>query len=159
MKERLNNLYGLEPTLIEKSSVGAGSDTYFVTCADGKWKTFSCSEVYWGQISFNTWPQNGHWSPISVFLSDCRVWLLWAVLRVYSSKPPYISPSGYIFYKITPMVRKGFCCSEVFGFIIMHFTATGKHFTAIKLFWRFGQTIIKWLSMAATKVYLLPLAI
>lgn len=37
MKERLNNLYGLEPTLIEKSSVGAGSDTYFVTCADGKY--------------------------------------------------------------------------------------------------------------------------
>lgn len=37
MKERLNNLYGLEPNLIERSSVGAGSDTYFVTCADGKY--------------------------------------------------------------------------------------------------------------------------
>lgn len=37
MKERLNNLYGLEPALIERSSVGAGSDTYFVTCADGKY--------------------------------------------------------------------------------------------------------------------------
>lgn len=37
MKEQLNQLYGLEPTLIEKSSVGAGSDTYFVTCTDGKY--------------------------------------------------------------------------------------------------------------------------
>ena len=37
MKERLNNLYCLEPALIERSSVGAGSDTYFVTCADGKY--------------------------------------------------------------------------------------------------------------------------
>ena len=36
-QERLNNLYCLEPALIERSSVGAGSDTYFVTCADGKY--------------------------------------------------------------------------------------------------------------------------
>ena len=35
MKERLNNLYGLESALIERTSVGAGSDTYFVTsCAE-----------------------------------------------------------------------------------------------------------------------------
>jgi hypothetical protein len=32
------------------------------------------------------------------------------------------------------------------GFTIMHFTATDKHFTAIKLFWCFRQTIIKCLS-------------
>ncbi len=42
---------------------------------------------------------------------------------------------------------------------IQHFTATDKHFTAIKLFWHFRQAIIKCLSMAAAKVYLLPLAI
>lgn len=37
MKEQLNSLCGLNPTLIEKSSVGAGSDTYFVTCVNGKY--------------------------------------------------------------------------------------------------------------------------
>ena len=37
IKERLNSLYGLEPTLIERSLAGVGSDIYFVTCADGKY--------------------------------------------------------------------------------------------------------------------------
>jgi len=37
MKEILKRMYGLQPVLIEKSSVGAGSDTYFVTCANGKY--------------------------------------------------------------------------------------------------------------------------
>lgn len=37
MNTRLKHLYGLETTKIEKSGVGAGSDTFFVTCTDGKY--------------------------------------------------------------------------------------------------------------------------
>ncbi len=41
--------------------------------------------------------------------------------------------------------------------MIQHFVATDKHFTAIKLFWHFGQAIMKYQSMATAKVFLLPL--
>lgn len=37
MLQQLKNQYNLEPIRIEKSSVGAGSDTFFVTCAEGKY--------------------------------------------------------------------------------------------------------------------------
>ena len=37
MKELLKEKYGLELLQIEKSAVGAGSDTYFAACADGKY--------------------------------------------------------------------------------------------------------------------------
>ena len=37
MKKLLKSHYGLELLSIEKSSVGAGSDTFFVTCSDGKY--------------------------------------------------------------------------------------------------------------------------
>lgn len=37
MKELLKKMYGLELVSIERSSAGAGSDTYFVTCANGKY--------------------------------------------------------------------------------------------------------------------------
>ena len=37
MNACLKHLYGLDSIKIEKSGVGAGSDTYFVSCADGKY--------------------------------------------------------------------------------------------------------------------------
>ena len=37
MNARLKHLYGLDAIKIEKSGVGAGSDTYFVSCTDGKY--------------------------------------------------------------------------------------------------------------------------
>ena len=37
MKETLKKMYGLEPVSVEHSAAGAGSDTYFVTCTDGKY--------------------------------------------------------------------------------------------------------------------------
>ena len=37
MNTRLKHLYGLDAINIEKSGVGAGSDTFFVTCTDGKY--------------------------------------------------------------------------------------------------------------------------
>ena len=37
MNTHLKHLYGLEAINIEKSGVGAGSDTFFVTCTDGKY--------------------------------------------------------------------------------------------------------------------------
>ena len=37
MREILRSNYGLELLSCEKSAVGAGSDTYFVTCTDGKY--------------------------------------------------------------------------------------------------------------------------
>ena len=37
MKILLKSFYGLEVLNIQKSTVGAGSDTYFVTCTDGKY--------------------------------------------------------------------------------------------------------------------------
>lgn len=37
MLEQLKKQYNLEPILIEKSSVGAGSDTFFLTCPTGKY--------------------------------------------------------------------------------------------------------------------------
>lgn len=47
MVELLKKLYNLEAVSLEKSSVGAGSDTYFVSCADGKYvvKFPSVSEI------------------------------------------------------------------------------------------------------------------
>lgn len=37
MKQLLKEKYGLEPLYIKKSAIGAGSDTYFVTCTDGEY--------------------------------------------------------------------------------------------------------------------------
>ena len=37
MNTRLKHLYGLDAINIEKSGIGAGSDTFFVTCTDGKY--------------------------------------------------------------------------------------------------------------------------
>lgn len=37
MKKLLKRHYGFDFLNMEKSSVGAGSDTFFVTCADGKY--------------------------------------------------------------------------------------------------------------------------
>ena len=37
MKKRLKEKYGLDLLSMEKSSVGAGSDTFFATCTDGKY--------------------------------------------------------------------------------------------------------------------------
>ena len=37
MKETLKKMYGLEPVSVEHSAAGAGSDTYFVNCTDGKY--------------------------------------------------------------------------------------------------------------------------
>lgn len=37
INELLDSLYGLEALNIEKSGIGAGSDTWFVTCADGRY--------------------------------------------------------------------------------------------------------------------------
>ena len=37
MKTCLKHLYDLDAINIEKSGVGAGSDTFFVTCTDGKY--------------------------------------------------------------------------------------------------------------------------
>ena len=36
MNQLLHRLYGLTPLDTEKSAVGAGSDTYFVRCEEGK---------------------------------------------------------------------------------------------------------------------------
>ncbi len=46
-REIIQRLYGLEITGIEKSAVGAGSDTYFITCKDGRYvvKFPSASEI------------------------------------------------------------------------------------------------------------------
>ena len=41
--------------------------------------------------------------------------------------------------------------------IVQHFAAIDKHFAAMKLFWHFGQAIIKCESVATAKVFLLPL--
>ena len=47
MKTLLKKNYNFEVTKIEKSAVGAGSDTYFVTCDSGKYvvKFPSVSEI------------------------------------------------------------------------------------------------------------------
>lgn len=37
MRQLLRCAYGLNIVELQKSSVGAGSDTYFATCADGKY--------------------------------------------------------------------------------------------------------------------------
>lgn len=47
MKSLLKKRYNLDVTSIEKSTVGAGSDTYFAACANGKYvvKFPSVSEI------------------------------------------------------------------------------------------------------------------
>ena len=37
LQEFIKNVWGLTPNKIEKSKVGAGSDTYFITCNEGKY--------------------------------------------------------------------------------------------------------------------------
>ena len=75
MKELLNRLYGLNPTSIEKSSVGAGFDTYFVTCVNGKYvvKFLAQNEINHPETEVELCKYlNRHGIPCSQFLRNNR---------------------------------------------------------------------------------------